>query len=704
MLIAPNRRARSGFSSTLTRMTFTPPAWSRAIASSTGAIIRQGAHHGAQKSTTTGTEARTSASKDASSASTSQGSRFLQFAQRGTPSTAGPTRFVVPQFGQRMNARRSVWFVPMTLSVGRTAGAARHLRAAGDGLPHVAVRRDDRCRESPDPHGAHPRLTDEQVGTLVHLGERRPIARGDVLYRAGEHPATFFVVLDGIVEVVDRLGEAEERVLFVHGRHRFLGELGVLTGEPAYLTAVACADGEVLAVPADRVRELVGEDVALGDLLLRALLRRRSLLLGIGTGVKLVGSRFSPDTRRLRDFLARNRIPSRWIDVEEDASAEALLRMAGVSARETPVVVCGDRVLRNPTNAELAAALGLRSPRGPDGAVDLVIVGAGPAGLAAAVYGASEGIETLVVEAAAVGGQAGTSPRIENYLGFPSGISGDDLVERAFIQAEKFGAQLVVPAAATGLESDEGVHRVHLADGGELAARSVLVASGVRYRRLDIPGVSEFEGVAVFYAATQVEAAICVAEPVAVVGGGNSGAQAALFLAQRATRVWLVIREAGLEANMSRYLADRIRRTSGIEVLLHTEVRELRGESGMESMAVEDTRSGERRVLPARRLFVFIGAEPHTDWLREAVVLDERGFVLTGPRLEADGRRRPPLALETSRPGVLAAGDVRAGSVRRMAAAVGEGAMAIRLLHGLLATADDETTRDRARRRSSITG
>jgi thioredoxin reductase (NADPH) len=550
---------------------------------------------------------------------------------------------------------------------------------------------DERCRETPDPDDAHPRLTPQQIAALERLGERRRVQAGEVLYRAGDRDHPFFVVLDGLVAGVDRFGEHDERIVFVHGRGRFLGELGLLTGEPAYLTAVVCAPGEVLAVSIERVRGVCTDDAGLGDLLLRSFLRRRSLLVGMGAGLKLMGSRFSPDTRRLRDFLARNRVPHAWIDLEDDTAAEALLRELGVEPHETPVVVIGDDVLRHPSNEELAERLGLRTGTATPAAVDLLVVGAGPAGLAAAVYGASEGLQTIVVEAESPGGQAATSPRIENYLGFPSGISGNDLAERARIQAEKFGARLMVPASAAGLYSAEGVHHVTLDDGSEVATRCLLVATGARYRRLSVPGLREFEGVSVFYAATQIEAAACVAQNVAVVGGGNSAAQAALFLARIATRVYLIVLHDDLTRDMSRYLADRIERTPQIEVLTDTAVRELLGDAQLEGILVEDVESGERRTIGATRVFIFIGADPHTDWLRGQVELDERGFVLTGRRAADHGRA--PAHLETSRPGVLAAGDVRSGSVRRMSAAVGEGATAIRLVHALLVAADDEQVR-----------
>jgi thioredoxin reductase (NADPH) len=540
-----------------------------------------------------------------------------------------------------------------------------------------------RLPETPDLDGAFPRLSEQQLLALEAHGERRRVRQGEVLYREGDERCDFYVVLEGQVAILEGYGGAV-RVVAVHGPRRFLGELGLLTGQAAFLTAVALEPGEVLVVPVERLRELVSQDAAFGDLVLRAYLIRRSMLIELGAGFRIVGSRYSPDTRRLREFAARNRLPHRWIDLEKDKEAERLLRQLGVAPEETPVVIWrGEQVLRNPTNAELARAIGLPAPK-PGGTVcDLVIVGAGPAGLAAAVYAASEGLATVTFDAIATGGQAGTSPRIENYPGFPSGISGSELTERTVIQAEKFGADINVPAEATALEQRDGHHLVRLDDGQAVEGRTVVVATGARYRKLPVPRLEEFEGTSVHYAATHVEAQLCHGDPVAVVGGGNSAGQAAVFLMKHAARVSLLIRGGDLGRSMSRYLADRIERTPGIEVLRHTEVRELVGEGALEAVGVEDSRTGSRRRLEARALFVFIGAEPHTGWLGDRLALDDRGFILTGADAVRDDGRQPFL-LETSLPGVFAAGDVRSGSIKRVTSAVGEGAMAIRLAHEYL--------------------
>jgi thioredoxin reductase (NADPH) len=533
--------------------------------------------------------------------------------------------------------------------------------------------------ETPDRTGAFPRLTDEQIETLSEHGERRPTRSGEVLFREGDRSYDFFVILEGLVAIVEGYGN-EERVLGVHGPRRFLGELNLLTGQASFLTAVVREPGEVLAVPVERMRELVVRDPSLGDVILRAFLLRRSILIEIAAGFRIVGSRYSPDTRRLREFAARNRLPHRWIDLEEDSDAEALLRALQVSPEETPVVVLSDRVLRNPSNAELARAIGLKAPRPHEHVCDLVVVGSGPAGLAAAVYGASDGLDTFAVDSVATGGQAETTSLIENYLGFPSGISGIELAERATIQARKFGADITVPVAAVSLRRNGGDYIVGLEDGESLSGRAVVIATGAHYRRLPVPGLEEFEGTSIYYAATQVEALVCGGDPVAVVGGGNSGGQAAVFLSRTAAQVWLVVRESELGEYMSRYLVDQVERNPRIKVLLHSEVRELLGEGGaLREIVVEDTQAGERHTLPARALFVFIGADPCTPWLAGQLALDDNGFILTGPAVAA-GDREPAL-LETSWDGVFAAGDVRSGSARRVAAAVGEGAMAVRLAY-----------------------
>ncbi|WP_018335386.1 FAD-dependent oxidoreductase [Actinomycetospora chiangmaiensis] len=549
--------------------------------------------------------------------------------------------------------------------------------------------------ETPDLTGAYPRLSEDRIRVLDGYGSRRRTRRGEVLVTEGRPEESFLVVVSGRVAVVESLGTPAERVVRVHGAGRFLGELGLLTGEVAFFSTVVLEPGELLEVPAERLRDVLSRDQAFGDEILRAYLIRRTLAIGEGLGFRIIGSRYSPETRRLREFAARNRLPHRFVDVEADREAESLLRGLGVTVAETPVVLWRDRVLRNPDVAELASLVGRRSDRSSSGPCDLLVVGAGPAGLAAAVYAASEGLATRILDAVAVGGQAARSSRIENYLGFPAGISGAELAERAEVQARKFGATATVPADAVTLDVSGSHPTVRLSEGDEIPTRTLVIATGARYRRLPVPRLDEFEQTSVYYAATLVEAQLCVADPVVVVGGGNSAGQAALFLADHAGSVRLVAREHTLDEFMSRYLADRVLRDPRIEVHLHSEVRDLEGEDGrLETVVVEDTTTGSRAELPARELMVFIGASPCTDWLAGAVSLDDGGYVRTGPALAArddDGegdRGAPdgaPATLETDVPGVFAAGDVRSESIKRVASAVGEGAMAVRLAHEHLA-------------------
>jgi thioredoxin reductase (NADPH) len=537
-------------------------------------------------------------------------------------------------------------------------------------------------------HGAFPRLDEQQRARLRSLGEVRQVEAGEVLFHAGGTDYDFFVVESGAVAVVQGYG-TENRVIAVHGEHRFLGELSLLTGSRAVLTAVVRDPGEVIQVPRDSLRQVAAEDEDLINLILRAYLARRSILIEVEAGVKLVGSRYSQDTRRLREFLSRNRVPYRWMDLESDEEAEILLQTLGVTPCETPIVLGGEGVLRNPSNADIAALLGLGARGDPPALCDLVIVGGGPAGLAAALYGASEGLDTQAIDAVAFGGQASTSARIENYLGFPAGVSGSELAERAALQAFRFGARLVVPAEAVGFGRDDGHYAIQLASGETVNGLTVIVATGAQYRKLDVPDLERYVGLGVYYAATQAEGQLCFGDPVVIVGGGNSAGQAAMFLSRHAASCHLLIRGGDLGKSMSRYLVDEIEGRDQVQVLTNAEVAELKGESGLEAIVVRDTRTGAQREMPAKALFVFIGASPHTDWLRGEVTMDEDCFLLTGSDVQgedlaAHGEERP-FFLETSQPGVFAVGDVHSGSVKRVASAVGEGSMAVRLVHQRLA-------------------
>ncbi len=542
--------------------------------------------------------------------------------------------------------------------------------------------------EPPDRNGACPRLNDDQRARLLAVGELRKVVPGEVLFTDGDDSYDFFVVESGAVAIVRGLGD-ENHVIAVHGRHRFLGELNLLTGGRVYLSAVVRDAGEVIQVPIDNLRRLVADDEELSNMILRAFMARRSILIEVGGGVRVIGSRYSLDARRLREFLARNRVPYHWVDLEEDEEAERSLRALGVEPADTPVVAGGQGVLRDPSNAEVAEMLGLGARGAPPPLCDLVVVGGGPAGLSAALYGASEGLDTQAIDAVAFGGQASTSARIENYLGFPTGISGSELTARASLQAKRFGARLMVPAEATALSRENGHFSIELNTGEVVNGRTLIVATGARYRRLPVPRLEEFDGVGVYYAATQSEAQRCVGDPVLVVGGGNSAGQAAMFMSQHAATCRLMIRGGDLGKSMSRYLVDEIGNNDRVEVVTHHEVVELKGDQELEGVVVRDTRSGDHSELPVKALFVFIGASPHTEWLQGHVALDEHGFVLTGTDIGDEqlsgfnGQR--PYFLETSQAGIFAVGDVHSGSIKRVASAVGEGSMAVRLVHQRLA-------------------
>ncbi|RDI31813.1 FAD-dependent oxidoreductase [Lentzea flaviverrucosa] len=536
-------------------------------------------------------------------------------------------------------------------------------------------------QETPDEHGAFPRLDGDQIDQIALHGTRRPTREGEVLYAEGDRDHDFFVIVSGVVQVLE-----DGEVVRVHGPGRFLGELGLLEGQPSFVTAVVAQPGEVVRLTAAELNELVRNDPVLGGLVLRAYLMRRAVLIGRGSGLQIIGSCFSPDTKRLLEFAARNRIPHRLVDTDNDSDAEELLRRFGVTVDEIPVVVVpGGGTLRNPGNRELAQALGLHASSPPDDLTDLLVVGAGPGGLAAVVYGAADGLGVVAVDSVAAGGQAGTTSRIENYLGFPAGISGPDLTERAVLQAGKFGVPVNVSAEAVSFSAHDGHYVVGFDDSSQVRTRSLVIATGARYRRLDLPRLADFESTDVYYAATIHEARECQANPVAIVGGGNSAGQAAVFLADRVPQVHLVVRGGDLNKDMSRYLVDRVTSHPRIEVLLHHEVVELLGGDKLDGVVVEDNRNHDRRALQVRALFVFIGAKPCTTWLSSLIALDDDGFVLTGEHVATDDswwhKGRRPFPLETNRPGVFAIGDVRSGSIKRVGSAVGEGAMVVRLVH-----------------------
>jgi thioredoxin reductase (NADPH) len=537
-----------------------------------------------------------------------------------------------------------------------------------------------------------PRLDPAQIATMEAAGRREELRAGQVLYSPGDLDYDMLVVLRGCVEILDEAGTERERVLVRFGERQFTGELNLITLEPTQVTAVVAEPGEGIFVTRDALRDVVSRDTRLGDLIMNALVARRGTIIEAESGARLIGYGTDPGTRQLREFLTRNRVPHRFIDLD----ADGIVAPTGgepPAAEELPMLVSGGTALRAPTILEAATALNLRAPnKTAKKAWDCLIVGGGPGGLGAAVYAATEGLSTILVDAVALGGQASTSSRIENYLGFPAGVSGADLADRAIAQARRFGLRTAVPERAESLRLEDGRYVVALDSGDELAGRTVVLATGASYRTLPVEGIERLNGSGVFYAATLVESRMCGNAGVAVVGGGNSAGQAAIYLSGTVERVYLLLRGGDITRGMSSYLCDQIDAIDNIEVLVHHEVREVSGETALDGIVVEDNRSGERRDLDLGGLFVFIGADPCTEWLDGALAKDDDGFLLTGVDLEVThlgGTKgaigRPALPLETSLPGVFTVGDGRSGSIKRVASAVGEGSMAVRVIHEYLA-------------------
>jgi thioredoxin reductase (NADPH) len=533
-------------------------------------------------------------------------------------------------------------------------------------------------------------LEDSQVARLGPWAEQIEVAAGDVLYSAGDTEYDFFLLESCEVEIVraPTPDAPDEVVVARFGPHQFLGELNLLSGQAVYLTARVAVGGALYRVPHALFRQFMSHDAELSDVVLRAFMARREVLrTGPGArSIEVLGNRTTPQTTAIRNWAARQRLAHKWIDFDSP-DGKALGEVLGVTVDDLPVVVTPTARLTRATPGTLAEDLGLTYRAVPGEVLDLLIVGGGPAGLAAAVYGASEGLETLLVDGVAVGGQAAASMRIENYLGFPSGLEGSDLTARALVQAQKFGARITSPCEARSLRLADGQLVVTLVDGTEVAAHAVLVATGARYRTLDVPRWSEFEGRGIYYAATEIEARMCEGSDVAVVGGANSAGQAAVFLASRGSHVNLVVRGPDLAAGMSRYLTDRVDADPNIDVRTGTEVVAVAGDASLREITLGEGARGTRTEVPCQGLFCFIGAVPATGWL-DGVRLDEDGFVLTDHELVDDGvddafelLGRSPLPFETSVPCVFAAGDVRRGSMKRVAAAVGEGASAVRSIH-----------------------
>jgi thioredoxin reductase (NADPH) len=544
----------------------------------------------------------------------------------------------------------------------------------------------------PESDVAFPRLDEAQMATMVATGRREPLTSGQVLYSPGDLDYDLIVVVSGGVEVVDEIGTEDETVLVEYGPRQFAGELNLITLEPALLSVRVTEAGEAVFVSREALRAVIGRDPRLGDMLMNALVARRAIIIEAESGARLIGSGSDPATRQLREFLTRNRVPHRFIDLDRTDLGTSPVDGRPPAADDLPLLSAGQKVLSAPTILEAATALNLRAPnKTAKTAWDTLIIGGGPGGLGAAVYAATEGLATILVDSVALGGQASTSSRIENYLGFPAGISGSDLAERAIAQARRFGLRTAVPERAERLRTEEGRYVVELDSGDELAARTVVLATGASYRQLPVDGCERLNGAGVFYAATLVEARMCGSESVAVVGGGNSAGQAAIFLSGSTERVSLLLRGGDLGASMSNYLVEQIEAIENIEVLRHTEVREIHGETALAGLTVEETGSRERRDLDVGGLFIFIGADPCTEWLDGALAKDDDGFLLTGDEVEvahldADTGMggRPALPLETSLPGVFSVGDGRSGSIKRVASAVGEGSMSVRLVHQYL--------------------
>ncbi|MDB4982849.1 MAG: cyclic nucleotide-regulated FAD-dependent pyridine nucleotide-disulfide oxidoreductase [Myxococcales bacterium] len=538
-----------------------------------------------------------------------------------------------------------------------------------------------------------PRLTAAQIERIARVGKRRRVTAGELVFEAGDHKTAFFVVVTGALEILRPTDTGETRVV-LQGPGEFTGEINMLSGRSALVRARVAQDGELIEVDRDHLRELVQRDFELSEIFMRAFILRRVGLVAAGTSsLVLIGSRHSASTMTLRAFLTRNAQPFTYEEVEGDPAVQELLDRFHVSVNEVPVVICsGGRVFRNPSVESLAQELGLSFDLDAATLRDVVIVGAGPAGLASAVYAASEGLDVLVLEGTAPGGQAGTSSRIENYLGFPTGISGQELAGRAFTQAEKFGATLAIGRRAARIDCDARPYKVILEDGEVVHCRALIIATGVKYRKPALPDLARFESTGVFYSATHLEAQLCEKEPVIVVGGGNSAGQAAVFLSNIASHVRVLVRGPGLAESMSRYLIQRLGDCALVTITPRTQIEALEGTDGLEAVRCRQLDTGVVETLPVRHVFMMTGADPHTKWLEGCVRLDDKGFVKTGLDLTADDLRlghwpleRPPYALETTIPGVFAVGDARSGSTKRVASAVGEGAMCVQLLHRALA-------------------
>jgi thioredoxin reductase (NADPH) len=537
-----------------------------------------------------------------------------------------------------------------------------------------------------------PTLTEAQMARVAAHGHVRQVERGEVLVGAGERTVRFFVVVTGKIEIVRPAGASEDLIV-VYGPGMFTGEVSLLSGRRGFSQIRASESGEVIEVDRDQLLALVQTDSELSDILMRAFILRRVQLIAHRLGdVVLIGSNHCAGTLRVKEFLTRNGHPYSFIDLDQDPGVQDMLDHFHVTVEDVPVLICrGEVVLRDPTNQQIADCLGFNEAIDQTHVRDLVIVGAGPAGLAAAVYGASEGLDVLVLESNAPGGQAGSSSKIENYLGFPTGVSGQELAARAYTQAQKFGAELLVAKGAKHLDCERRPYAVEIEKGPRVPARTIIIATGAEYRRLPLDNLSQYEGAGVYYVATFVESQLCRDEEVIVVGGGNSAGQAAVFLAQAARRVHLLVRSDGLAETMSRYLIRRIEHSPAIVFRPRTEIVALEGNGHLERARWRNNQTGESETQAIRHIFIMAGAVPNTRWLNGCVALDAKGFIKTGPDLTPEDLAaarwpltRAPYLLETSLPGVFAVGDVRGGSLKRVASAVGEGSIAVAFVHKAL--------------------
>ncbi len=538
-----------------------------------------------------------------------------------------------------------------------------------------------------------PTLTSAHINRIRSLSKLRQVELGEILFRPGDTEVPFFVFLSGGMEIVQP-DVAGERLITTHSAASFTGELSMISGQRCLVLGRVTDAGEVLELSADGLRSLIARDAELSEIIMRAFILRRVALITNHLGnVILMGSRHSAATLRLREFLGRNGHPFTYIDLDNDKASQELLDRFQVKLQDVPVVICNAKsVLKNPSIKELADCLGLNVNVGGSQILDLIIVGAGPSGLAAAVYAASEGLDALLVETEAPGGQAGSSSKIENYLGFPTGVSGQELASRAITQAQKFGAKMMVARSVTKLECSHRPYRVILDDGRALSARAIVIATGAQYKKPDIANLKRFEGLGIYYGATYIESQLCADDEVVVVGGGNSAGQAAVFLSQSARKVHMLVRSAGLADSMSRYLIQRIAENPVIELHFCTEIVSLEGNAKLERVAWIDKNTGKRSTHDIEHVFIMAGASPRTDWLRGCLALDDKGFIMTGRDLDAQNVTSPnwplpraPYMLETSLPGVFAVGDVRSGNVKRVASAVGEGSISVHLVHRALA-------------------